>query len=192
MTPFPTPNTPSLMRYNNAHRRIRCAIERLNGALKRPFACLNYQWVEPQQACSIILACIVLHNIATQRRVPLWHRWSSTAPCSCWWSRPTCGFSSKWETEWSCELLLFFWRVITDNGLVPFLLKIFLFVQRMWMWIWLNSLFGQIQCSERYARGHCVMKINKRKIYQPRRLQIMYHFILQTLPSYLYWNIFFN
>ncbi|KAK1901358.1 putative nuclease HARBI1 [Dissostichus eleginoides] len=41
-TPFPTANTPSQMRYNNANGRTRCAIERLNGVLKRRFACLNY------------------------------------------------------------------------------------------------------------------------------------------------------
>lgn len=71
MTPFPTASTPSQTRYNNAHGKTRCAIERLNGILKRRFACLNYLHVEPQPACSIILACIVLHNIATRRSVPL-------------------------------------------------------------------------------------------------------------------------
>ncbi|KAK0140937.1 putative nuclease HARBI1 [Merluccius polli] len=45
-------------------------IERLNGVIKRRFACLNYLRVEPQKACHIICACIVLHNIA-QTRVPL-------------------------------------------------------------------------------------------------------------------------
>ncbi|XP_034073100.1 putative nuclease HARBI1 [Gymnodraco acuticeps] len=71
MTPFPMANTPSQMRYNIAHGRTRCAIERLNGVLKRRFACLNYLRVEPQGACQITLACIVLHNIAVHRRVPL-------------------------------------------------------------------------------------------------------------------------
>ncbi|XP_034072552.1 putative nuclease HARBI1 [Gymnodraco acuticeps] len=71
MTPFPTANTPSQMRNNNAHGRTRCAIERLNGVLKRRFACLNYLRVELQGACQITLACIVLHNIAVHRRVPL-------------------------------------------------------------------------------------------------------------------------
>jgi len=59
------------MRYNNAHGRTRCVIESLNGVLKRRFACLNYLRVEPQRACCITLACIVLHNIAVHRRVPL-------------------------------------------------------------------------------------------------------------------------
>uniref|UniRef100_A0A8C4RCT9 DDE Tnp4 domain-containing protein n=1 Tax=Erpetoichthys calabaricus TaxID=27687 RepID=A0A8C4RCT9_ERPCA len=43
----------------------------LNGVLKRRFACRNYLRVEPKVACNIILACIVLHNIATRRNVPL-------------------------------------------------------------------------------------------------------------------------
>ena len=46
-----------------------CAIERLNGVLKRCFACLKYLRTEPQRACNIIV--IVLHNIATRRKVPL-------------------------------------------------------------------------------------------------------------------------
>lgn len=71
MTPFLAPNTPEQARFNTAHSKTRCAIERLNGVLKRRFACLNYLRVEPQGVCNIILACIVLHNIATKRNVPL-------------------------------------------------------------------------------------------------------------------------
>ncbi len=71
MTPFLTANTPAQACFNTAHCRARCAIERLNGVLKRRFACLNYLRAEPQKACNITLACIVLHNIATKRNVPL-------------------------------------------------------------------------------------------------------------------------
>ncbi|XP_056594081.1 putative nuclease HARBI1 [Triplophysa dalaica] len=71
MTPFLVATTPAQARFNTAHCKTRCAIERLNGVLKRRFACLNYLRVEPQGACNIILACIVLHNIATRRNVPL-------------------------------------------------------------------------------------------------------------------------
>ncbi|XDV16252.1 hypothetical protein PO909_016048 [Leuciscus waleckii] len=71
MTLFLTANTPAQARFNTAHCRARCAIERLNGVLKRRFACLNYLRAEPQKACNITLACIVLHNIATKRNVPL-------------------------------------------------------------------------------------------------------------------------
>uniref|UniRef100_A0AAY5LA12 Putative nuclease HARBI1 n=1 Tax=Esox lucius TaxID=8010 RepID=A0AAY5LA12_ESOLU len=72
MTPFLTANTPAQARFNTAHCRARCAIERLNGVLKRRFACLNYLRAEPQKACNITLACIVLHNIATKHNVPLY------------------------------------------------------------------------------------------------------------------------
>uniref|UniRef100_A0AAY5KXL8 Putative nuclease HARBI1 n=1 Tax=Esox lucius TaxID=8010 RepID=A0AAY5KXL8_ESOLU len=66
MTPFLRANTPAQARFNTAHCRARCAIECLNGVLKRCFACLNYLRAEPQKACNITLACIVLHNIATK------------------------------------------------------------------------------------------------------------------------------
>ena len=71
MTPFATVTCDPQQRYNNAHSATRGTIERINGVLKRRFACLNYLRVEPKQACNIISACIVLHNIAQLRRVPL-------------------------------------------------------------------------------------------------------------------------
>uniref|UniRef100_A0A3P9LD24 DDE Tnp4 domain-containing protein n=1 Tax=Oryzias latipes TaxID=8090 RepID=A0A3P9LD24_ORYLA len=60
ITPFLAASTPAQARFNTAHCKTRCATERLNGILKRRFA-----------SCNIILACIVLHNIATRRNVPL-------------------------------------------------------------------------------------------------------------------------
>ncbi|KAF7689974.1 hypothetical protein HF521_011778 [Silurus meridionalis] len=71
MTPFLTANTLAQARFNTVNCRARCAIERLNRVLKRRFTCLNYLRAEPQKACNITLACIVLHNIATKRNVPL-------------------------------------------------------------------------------------------------------------------------
>ncbi|KAK9980270.1 hypothetical protein ABG768_013646 [Culter alburnus] len=71
MTPFSVANTPEQERFNSSHCKTRCAIERLNGILKRRFACLNYLRVQPKVACNIFLACIVFHNIATRRHVPL-------------------------------------------------------------------------------------------------------------------------
>ncbi|XP_051507181.1 putative nuclease HARBI1 [Myxocyprinus asiaticus] len=72
ITPFLAANRHAKQaRFNTAHCKTRCTIERLNGVLKRRFACLNYLRVEPQGACNIILACIVLHNIARRRNVPL-------------------------------------------------------------------------------------------------------------------------
>uniref|UniRef100_A0AAY4CYI3 DDE Tnp4 domain-containing protein n=1 Tax=Denticeps clupeoides TaxID=299321 RepID=A0AAY4CYI3_9TELE len=63
MTPFLTANTPAQACFNTAHCRAKCVIEHLNGVLKRRF-----------KACNITLACIVLHNIATKRNVPLSER----------------------------------------------------------------------------------------------------------------------
>ncbi|KAK0148591.1 putative nuclease HARBI1 [Merluccius polli] len=71
MTPFATVTNDSQQRYNSVHATTRGTIERLNGVIKRRFACLNYLRVEPQKACHIICACIVLHNIAQTRSVPL-------------------------------------------------------------------------------------------------------------------------
>lgn len=71
MTPFATITCNSQQSYNNAHTSTRGTIERINGVIKRRFACLNYLRVEPKQACNIIRACIVLHNIAQARSVPL-------------------------------------------------------------------------------------------------------------------------
>lgn len=70
MTSFVTITCDSLQD-NNVHGTTRGTIERLNGVLKRRFACLNYRRVEPQQACYIVCAFIVLHNIAQIRRGPL-------------------------------------------------------------------------------------------------------------------------
>ncbi|XP_048045462.1 putative nuclease HARBI1 [Megalobrama amblycephala] len=65
ITPFSVANTPEQARFNSSHCKTRCSFERLNGVLKRRFACLNYLRVQPKVACNIILACTVLHNIAT-------------------------------------------------------------------------------------------------------------------------------
>ncbi|XP_029691502.1 putative nuclease HARBI1 [Takifugu rubripes] len=61
----------SQQNFNYAHTSTRGTIERINGILKRRFSCLNYLRVEPKEACNIICACIVLHNIAQKRRVSM-------------------------------------------------------------------------------------------------------------------------
>ncbi|KAL7395698.1 hypothetical protein ABVT39_021608 [Epinephelus coioides] len=71
MTPFATVTNDSQQRYNKVHATTRGTIERLNKVIKHRFACQNYLCVEPQKACHIICACIVLHNLAQTRRVPL-------------------------------------------------------------------------------------------------------------------------
>uniref|UniRef100_A0A674MP41 Putative nuclease HARBI1 n=1 Tax=Takifugu rubripes TaxID=31033 RepID=A0A674MP41_TAKRU len=71
MTPFATVTSNSQQNFNYAHTSTRGTIERINGILKRRFSCLNYLRVEPKEACNIICACIVLHNIAQKRRVSM-------------------------------------------------------------------------------------------------------------------------
>ncbi|KAM3866119.1 putative nuclease HARBI1 [Diretmus argenteus] len=73
MTHFAMATNDAEGRFNCSHGTTRDTIERLNGVLKRRFACLNYLRLEPQRACNIILACIVLHNIAEKRKVPHWN-----------------------------------------------------------------------------------------------------------------------
>uniref|UniRef100_A0A674NF10 Putative nuclease HARBI1 n=1 Tax=Takifugu rubripes TaxID=31033 RepID=A0A674NF10_TAKRU len=71
MTPFATVTSNSQQNFNYAHTSTRGTIEHINGILKQRFACLNYLRVEPKEACNIICACIVLHNIAQKKRVPM-------------------------------------------------------------------------------------------------------------------------
>ncbi|KAJ8971949.1 hypothetical protein NQ314_000466 [Rhamnusium bicolor] len=68
----PVPNSPEY-RYNTAHKSTRSIIERCNGVLKMWFRCLLKHRVlhyAPQMACKIINACIVLHNLCIENRMP--------------------------------------------------------------------------------------------------------------------------
>ncbi|KAL3992082.1 olfactory receptor [Sarotherodon galilaeus] len=68
MTPFPDPNPGPQTRYNAALARTRACIEMTFGQLKGRFQCLKGLRVAPDRACDIIVACAVLHNIATIRK----------------------------------------------------------------------------------------------------------------------------
>ncbi|MGH0147645.1 UNVERIFIED_CONTAM: hypothetical protein FKN15_035646 [Acipenser sinensis] len=70
MTPYANPTIAAQEHFNNTHAKTICTVERISGVLKRRFTCLNYLLVEPPQGCNIILACIVLHNIAITHNVP--------------------------------------------------------------------------------------------------------------------------
>ena len=60
---FTKPTTVAEQNYNLAHCRTRVVIEKTFGILKRRFACLNIGLrVEPEKACKIIMACVILHN----------------------------------------------------------------------------------------------------------------------------------
>lgn len=66
------PNTPE-HKYNLAHKNTRCKIECCNGLLKAKFRCLLKQRTlhySPSFACKIINACVVLHNMCIEYRVP--------------------------------------------------------------------------------------------------------------------------
>uniref|UniRef100_A0A8C1KSX7 Putative nuclease HARBI1 n=1 Tax=Cyprinus carpio TaxID=7962 RepID=A0A8C1KSX7_CYPCA len=73
MTPFPDPNPGPQTRYNAALARTRARIEMTFGQLKERFQCLKSLRVAPDRACDIIVACAILHNIATIRkeRIPV-------------------------------------------------------------------------------------------------------------------------
>ncbi|XP_019217520.2 putative nuclease HARBI1 [Oreochromis niloticus] len=68
MTPFPDPNPGPRTRYNAALARTRARIEMTFGQIKGRFQCLKSLRVAPDRACDIIVACAVLHNIATIRK----------------------------------------------------------------------------------------------------------------------------
>ncbi|XP_067249432.1 putative nuclease HARBI1 [Chanodichthys erythropterus] len=67
MTPYPEPEPGPQQRFNVAHCRTRAQVEMTIGLLKARFQCLRHLRVTPERACDIILACVVLHNIAIIR-----------------------------------------------------------------------------------------------------------------------------
>ncbi|XP_052468303.1 putative nuclease HARBI1 [Carassius gibelio] len=67
MTPYPEPEPGPQTRFNLAHSRTRAKVEMTIGILKSRFQCLRGLRVSPERACDIIVACVVLHNIATIR-----------------------------------------------------------------------------------------------------------------------------
>lgn len=71
-TPVPNPQTDSENRYNRAHIRTRNVIERLNGVLKRRFACLARKLQNSiPNTCNIIVTCAILHNISISTKQPV-------------------------------------------------------------------------------------------------------------------------
>ncbi|KAK0154030.1 putative nuclease HARBI1 [Merluccius polli] len=65
LTPYPEPGPQQ--RFNVAHCRTRAWVEMTLGILKSRFQCLQKLRVTPERACDIIVACVVLHNIAIIR-----------------------------------------------------------------------------------------------------------------------------
>lgn len=75
MTPFHNPNTESQERYNQAHAVTRSIIERTFGILKSRFRCLDESGgcllLSPEKVCRVTVVCCMLHNMATERRLPV-------------------------------------------------------------------------------------------------------------------------
>ncbi|XP_059212521.1 putative nuclease HARBI1 [Centropristis striata] len=67
LTPYPDPEPGPQQRFNVAHCRTRARVEMTLGILKSRFQCLRKLRVTPERACDIIVACVVLHNIAIIR-----------------------------------------------------------------------------------------------------------------------------
>ncbi|KAI5086650.1 putative nuclease HARBI1 [Silurus meridionalis] len=67
MTPYPEPEPGPQTRFNLALSRTRAKVEMTIGILKSRFQCLRGLQISPERACDIIVACVVLHNIATIR-----------------------------------------------------------------------------------------------------------------------------
>lgn len=69
MTPILKPKNEGEVRYNTAHRRTRCVIERCFGRLKRRFPCLHLGLrTALQNTLVIIVASTVLHNFALMQQ----------------------------------------------------------------------------------------------------------------------------
>ena len=72
LTPFLTPQTVKERNYNTAHIKTRNIIERAFGILKKRFAILSARVkTKLSNTKNIIIACVVLHNIAIINRLPL-------------------------------------------------------------------------------------------------------------------------
>uniref|UniRef100_A0AAY4B9B9 Putative nuclease HARBI1 n=1 Tax=Denticeps clupeoides TaxID=299321 RepID=A0AAY4B9B9_9TELE len=67
LTPYPDPEPGPQQCYNVAHCKTLARVEMTIGILKARFQCLRMLRVTPERACDIIVACVVLHNIATIR-----------------------------------------------------------------------------------------------------------------------------
>ncbi len=68
MTPYPDPDTPPQSHFNVALGKCRVRIEMTFGVIKCRFNCLRGLRVRPERVCGIIIACVVLHNIAMMRK----------------------------------------------------------------------------------------------------------------------------
>ena len=75
MTPVSRPITAGEHEYNNSHTKTRVVVEQTFGTLKSRFRCLHESGgslqYHPEKCAHIAIACMKLHNICIQRRIPL-------------------------------------------------------------------------------------------------------------------------
>ena len=70
LTPILAPSNEKERNYNSSHTRTRNCVERAFGVLKRRFACLSIPIrTKLQNTKRMVMACVILHNIAVSRRV---------------------------------------------------------------------------------------------------------------------------
>ena len=69
LTPFVDPQTPEEKKFNNALCKTRVTVECAYGILRNRFQCLMkpLRVIGPEALADVVLACIVLHNIAIQK-----------------------------------------------------------------------------------------------------------------------------
>lgn len=69
MTPYNYLDSVKKQNFNNSLCRARVSIEQTFGILKRRFPCLSQGMrMSPEKAAIITIACVVLHNIAIDRK----------------------------------------------------------------------------------------------------------------------------
>ncbi|CAC5404280.1 HARBI1 [Mytilus coruscus] len=72
MTPYLRPTEPCHEKFNKAHMKTRCCIERTFGWWKKRFNCLHQGIrMRPEKVCKIIMTCAVLHNLAVEMKEPM-------------------------------------------------------------------------------------------------------------------------
>lgn len=86
---FHSPATESQGQYNQAHAATKSVIERTFGILKSRFRCLDESGgcllLSPEKVCRVTVVCCMLHNMASERRLP----------------EPVQG--GRWEPRWGGE-----------------------------------------------------------------------------------------
>lgn len=75
LTPIANPSSDLEVKYNRAHRKTRCLVERSFGILKSRWRILDHtggaMCYLPGKACKIIYTCCILHNICRRNGTPI-------------------------------------------------------------------------------------------------------------------------